>query len=1073
MNQKARKVLNAVMIVALLAQTIFLPNYVYAQQVIATPPGAAQIINNGERFMDSAPLAIGNALQLAQSLEQISQSDLQTVPAEWFVAARQESLQVAQQTAVAQGALGGILAGAEKLGISAQDAVDLDALITDINTDGFSEELETAFIDAGLTITQVAALETGAAGNFNQRRDIAQNGFNVETVALMQSLGLSGADINEVEEAYSSYGVADAALPDKLAQLGGTQAEFTFVRDAALTTYIQLLSQQVYRAQLNEETGRPIASADIDTLAADQLRLLTHIAYLNALWGGESRPDVGEGQWLFVERYSWRVVERLDALILETHNLGLAVDLLVALQIHTTALTAQSGDPVLAKLELDKLAEIQATLVGDNVPGGQSALQSTPSLLWRVAVFLYDKTGEEHLLQWVSREELVVAETAVTVATDEAYGRLTRLAKPAQIPTFSGVVDESDETNNTDLALFYTSRATLPDNILSLLEGFIPNFGDVLDFVWGVISGQSDNPLAIGINIVLSFVPVLGEILDLIALFTEPTVWGKAMALIGLAASIASDGSQLLAFLGITIPVAITTEIADIAAAILKNVTKFVSAGAASVIARIPFDQALRRGVEVIEFIGRRIIEGSGNLIARIEEILSNSRDAFSALLTRFGDKLDTLYRIGFGEGGYFAGRVLHLSDEAAAFSDEAVEGLARMGDDIAKASIELSDEAAEGFGDATKVLGEQRTRQLFFQCFVGTAAGADNDAARLRLSKPSYQTPPDFLCDIGAKVFKQLGDNSTAQSGFLKLAQIDDVNLVKLNKLLVVADNPTQLDALKRVLTRVNNSTGWTPQAVDGLYNVIGEYADAAAAARLMDTLADDDLAKNVFRVLEKMTIGWTDEAMAGVGTLLKHQVDPAALERAIAGVIHQSGGARYGERIFDNLRELELQNVPGLNEFCRDFARNPGSITGSRFVLDYMAYNAWIDDVSANLSAAFPRLEVPSPSPATQRRYDALYRDGDVDRFMELKAEGIGRDGPIQIETDLTTLNPEQLSNLRWVLTSDAAKNDLLEEVRRIRPDDWEDVFDPDVNIIIVNWNDIQTSLRDLWDARRGPQN
>ncbi|MCL4264508.1 MAG: hypothetical protein KJ069_14890 [Anaerolineae bacterium] len=777
MNQKARKLTNAILVVVLLAQTILLPNYVYAQQVIAVPPGAAQIIENGERFMDSAPVAIGNSLQLAQSLEQIAQSDLQTVPEEWLLVARQEALQVAQQTAVAQGALGGILAGAEELEISTQAAVDLDALVTDISANGFSEELKTAFVDAGLTITQVMTLETGAADNFNLRREVAQNGFNLETVALLQSLGLSTTDIADVEETYANYGVADASLPDKLAQLDGTQAELTFVRDSALVAYIQLLSQQVFRAQLNEEMGRAITTADVDALAEDQLRLLTHIGYLNTLWGGETRPDVGEGQWLFVERYSWRVAERLTALILETHNLGLAVDLFIALQIHTAALTAQAGDPVQAKAELDKLAEIQAVLAGDNAPGGQATLQSTPSLLWRVAIAVYDSTGEDELLQWVSRDEIAVADSAVTVATEQAYGRLTRLGKPAQLPAFSGNVDESDETNNTDLALFYTSRAALPDNILSLLEGFIPNFEDVLDFVWGVISGQSDNPLAIGINIVLSFVPVLGEVLDLIALFTEPTVWGKAMALIGLAASIASDGSQLLAFLGITIPVAVTTEIADIAASILKNVTKFISDEAVSVIARIPFDQALHRGVEVIEFIGRRIIEGGGNLITRIETVLNNSKAAFTALLTRFGNNLDTLYRIGFREGGYLVGRLLNLGGETATYSDELLETVARVGDEVAESGAALSDEAVNGLDELASRLPSNKTDEIlnnFCPVSVSRTNGAtyaSSYALKDHLGKPAAQTPVNCR-EIVEEIFGSLtGWSDEALNGLQRLA--------------------------------------------------------------------------------------------------------------------------------------------------------------------------------------------------------------------------------------------------------------------------------------------------------------
>lgn len=837
MNQKARKFIYLLLVVTLLSQSVFMPDYVLAQEEIAIPPGAARIIENGERFMDSAPVAIGRALQLAEDLEQISQADLETLPVEVLIAARQEALGIAQQTAVAQGSLGGILTGANELDIYGQAAVDLDALISDLGTNGFSEELETALLDTGLTITDVANLETGAANNFTLRRDVAQSGFDAETLNVLQSLGLSTTDIEEVEEAYGNYGIADAALSNKLAQLGGTQAEFTFVRDSALVAYIQLLSQQVYQAQLHGETGRPVATADIDILAQDQLRLLTHIGYLNTLWGGETRPEVGEGQWLFIERYSWQVAERLNTLILETHNLGLAVDLFIALQIHTTAVTAQAGDPAQAKAELEKLAAIEAALVGDNLPGGQAALEATPSLLWRVVIAIYDYTGDEAVLAWLNEEELPVVESAVTVAQDQAYGRIARLAKPVQFPALSGSVDESDETNNTDLALFYTSRAALPDNILSLLEGFIPNFEDVLDFVWGVISGQSDNPLAIGINIVLSFVPVLGEVLDLIALFTEPTVWGKAMALIGLGASIASDGSELLSFLGIGIPAAITTEVADIAASILKNVTRFVSNSAASVIARFPFDQALRRGVEVIEFIGRRIIQGGGDLITRIGNVLTNSRDAFSALLTRFSNNLDKLYRIGFSDGGYLVGRLLHLSDAAAAYSDELLETVARVGDDVAEAGAELSDEAVDGLDELASRLPSNKTDEIL-NSFCPVRAARTNGAAyassyvrKDHLGKPSAQIPVNCR-EIVEEVFGSLnGWSDDALNGLQRLANngwtSDDIRRLVVRAADLGEGDEAFRAGIQSALTSINaaNIGNWAPDQamIASMANFIG----------------------------------------------------------------------------------------------------------------------------------------------------------------------------------------------------------------------------------------------------------
>jgi hypothetical protein len=337
---RSLKLVSTLLIVAILANMILTPGVAQAGQQATISPAVASVVNGGERFMDAAPQAMGNALQLAQLLDYIAQTDEDDLTEATLVQARQHALETARQAATAQGALGAMANGLDELGYQAQAAAGVDALVADLEANGFDVELETALADTGLTFTQIANLETGTAADFTLRR----TGISTQTITLLQDAGLTGAEIDQVEQTLADYGLADTTLPDRLAQLRASQEEMSLVRTQALVVYIQLLTQQVFMRQRAGDPGRDMTPADVDALVRDQLRLLIHIGYLDSLWGGNPDPDVAEGQWLFIQRYSLRVAERLDALILETHNLGLVVDLLVALQIHSTALAALAGD---------------------------------------------------------------------------------------------------------------------------------------------------------------------------------------------------------------------------------------------------------------------------------------------------------------------------------------------------------------------------------------------------------------------------------------------------------------------------------------------------------------------------------------------------------------------------------------------------------------------------------------------------------------------------------------------------------------------------------------------------------
>lgn len=728
-TSKLLRLLSIVLITSMLGNMVLLPGSAQARSQ-AAPPAVASVVTGGERFMDAAPQALGSALQLAQLLDYISQVKLNELNENTLIQARQHALTTAEQAATAQGAVGAIVSGLAEQGYQVQASADMDNLVADLQTNGFDAELTTTLADFGLTSTQIDNLEAEAADNFSVRR----SPLPAETVTLLQDAGLAQAEIEQVEETLADYGLADDTLPDRLAQFRASQEEMSIVRTEALVAYLQLLTKQVFVRQLAGQTGRDLTSAEVDEVIKDQLRLLIHTGYLDSL--GDPDPDVGEGQWLFVERYSLRVAERLDALILDTQNVGLIVDLLLALQIHSTALAALAGDANYAKTEMDPLADFLATLLGDNLPSGLGYRQATPPFWWASALALGDYNPAR-----LANYEPEPASEAVAVAEEQVQGRIKGLASPLWFQTAQGVVPEYDETNNEAEAIFYTNPPELPPGVLEIL---LLHGATITQFLWQAATGQTENPYAIGGNVVLGFWPITGILVDILGLYYEPDNWGKAFAFIGLVASLLTEGEEALAIIGAsipltligTVPAAILLEVLDGGASILKNARHFVSSTTYRLLKDMRFDKILKLGGDILWHLARRAVtvvgevnwpsDDMGAILNILQDLLSQVWDPFVAWLAYVYDHLDELdeyYELGFGEGAYLAARALNLSDEIASYTPDIIRSISKIGDELAEAGIELSDEATEGLGELAKRQPEDHIRKILYgPCPVGLA---------------------------------------------------------------------------------------------------------------------------------------------------------------------------------------------------------------------------------------------------------------------------------------------------------------------------------------------------------------
>lgn len=928
-TRKAHRLLSIIVLIALISNMIFRPQVVRAQQA-AVPPGVAAVIGNGERLMTAGPKAMEHAIQLGQLLADIEQTDTVSLSEATLVSARAHALETAQQAALVQGSLGGMASGLENLEYGTQTPANVVLSVENLSSSGFDETTETAFLQAGFTITQVQALQDGTYDKLQVRQEISQNGLMTQTVAFLESAGLTTNEIADIEDQVASYGLADNSLSDRLAQLRASEVEMSLVRSEALTAYVQLLTRQVIWAQLNGQEGREVTTGELNILAQDQLRLLIHLSYLNQLWGGEPDANIGEGQWLFIERYSAEVLERLSGLILETQNVGLTVDLYLALQIHTTALAAQAGGAEQAYQDVQTYSEALAFMVGDNLPGGQQAYHSEIPFLWQLSVTFSNLLGQD-LTAWWATEDLEVESDAIVVANTQAKDRMARLGTPTLLVLEVGDIVESNEDNNSDQAHFYSLTDTvLPPEIQNLIIPYLPNISNILNVVWGVVTGQSSDPWVIGANIVLSFSPVLGIIFDFISLIVEDTFWGKAMALVGFLASILSDGVELLAAIGalipptlaVTVPGAILVESLDAGAAILKGIKGFISTSVWNTIKKFSFTDALKLGGNALTHLSKRAVDFIGGVshwpsswnevLTLMQNIKGYAVDPFSALLSRFGNQLHRVYAWGFGDGGFLLGRVLNISSEASGYTDETYEVLVRYGDEVlGETASDLSDEAASGLGKLVNDVGEADTYRFLDALPCSLVYNPNSRLNLTRIAKPTRSSEPNCLPEEALAFYHTL--SNPGRQGFDRIVGTFGSGEEVATIFAKYGNDQLLRD---RVFTIVGNSTHpWSRSSINGLVKATDNYG-----VQLVENIAssyNSAVAESTFKILGESVVTWNEQAFQNLAIVIGRYkgVDEFVVQR------------------IDNLK-----NVDGIDRLMADLALPLGNTTqrGALFELE-----------------------------------------------------------------------------------------------------------------------------------------
>ncbi|MBN1993681.1 MAG: hypothetical protein JW953_13350 [Anaerolineae bacterium] len=497
--------------------------------------------------------------------------------------------------------------------------------------------------------------------------------------------------------------------------------------------------------------------------------------------------------------------------------------------------------------------------------------------------------------------------------------------------------------------------------------------------------------------------------------------------MIGLAISIITDGGEALgaiaAFipetLAATVPGAIAVEVLDAGASVLKNARHFVSANTLKLLRKIPYDTVLKRiGPQLLYQLANKAVKKVGvanwptgslsekitRVLAIINDVLHSVWDPFVRLLKYLWeyDMWDELGDIGFGEGGFIAGRAL-LSN--GSLTPDVVRTLAHLGDDLAKAGIKLSDEAIEGLGKLARYSGNEFREGLI---------------TAIRKKNPASLEP--LLVNANAW-------DEVAGEGFGKLARagIDDDALSDF--LIKHADDAPTSNKMLSIIG--NSSRTWNGQAFDGLGKVV-EHSGIEIAESLANRFPD--VAEESFQVLSKMAKPWRQEAVDGVAILAR--ATPGQDVNRTMRLINKTGGTSYGERMHHLIQIADSKEIDGYNKVLESLTRNSADIgndlKGTFHVLDSFDRKLieidgkvinW-DDINA--------FEVRLSQDGVTRYYDAVLKNTSGGFRMEFKNRKTF--DAAQFRKDLELLDEDELEDYYLIFRGSEVEKTMLNQAQNV---------------------------------------
>jgi hypothetical protein len=913
-----------------------------------------QLLDAGDVFITSIGQAFLTGLQVVPAAEAIFVAPIESVSVQSIQQTRARLLDLAFESATALGASGALARTIEKLGPNRPSSTDPNDIV------GIPESMRADIeLHAGYSNAQIDILDSELHGLLAEQQAVSSSGLPADIVSQLQQAGFSDSEIQSLETAAAEHGLAPSGFDSQLEQFSAARDELADGRTAALVGYVQMVLREAFARQAGGERPRAVTEDELETLAQDQLRLLIHAGQLQALWGEDPSLEVGEGHWWFIERYANRAAERAETIILETQNPALLVDLFLSLHMSTLAVTARAGGSEYVKPELDGLTDLLAELSGghDFLAQTRDATQGVA----KVAVQLSAKALWREMITWPVRPEQLER---------TSHELRVRLSTPPQV---EGSFAELNEDNNSlgipvasSLSAYGTLHPSLINQIIASIRDHVPQ--NVLDFLWGVLSGQTDSWLQMVLNLGLSFVPVLGAIPDIISLIVDPSPFVKAVSVLGIIFSL----GDILAFLGIGVPVAIGSFVGDAASAALKFVFKNADEAIQIALDGLKFGEAFNVVKKLGRFISEEIIGRFGGFgdeafEARrfFDDVIQGASGLwadFSAYVRRVGTEG---LRSGITRGSMLAGKVDRL---VADLSKPAFEAIVRIGDDLAEAGLKLSDEAAQGLGAISKKLSGESTER-----FVS-----------------ALRRNPEIADDLINDTLEAIG--------------------------------------------RAGGNANWTDEALDGVENLVAKSGGVGPnkVENILRRIDDPVLAGETFRVLGRMSVNWSDEAIEGVAIAINRTGGNAdKLLRALNSTEDVLSPLRgeVGDRLFRLIREAEHAAIgasdewPGFVNKMFSIGAETGTPAGNLFGNSFVLFH--IDDQIG--FAKIDGFEIAIPRNGQTRVYDVITTDG-----FRLELKNIAtweRSYSGELYRDLVIHGRDQIDRLSWRLQGTPGVNTIAE--------------------------------------------
>lgn len=566
-----------------------------------------------------------------------------------------------------------------------------------------------------------------------------------------------------------------------------------------------------------------------------------------------------------------------------------------------------AGDPVYAKDEVTRLADLLAVAIG----GEQSQALLAP--------LLNDQPGwlAQVWPEWLNDYWQVPIEPQ---AQAYARQRVAGLAYPLP-QTSGGVIPETDETNNRFELLFNASPGSeydpLDADLILQMQNLLGslNANPVFNFLWGVLGGETDYPVAIVINALLSMIPAVGLAFDVIGLF-DPDNLIKFMSLIGIVTSLGEVTIVLPVVGQVSGPGAF---VGDKAIAVTKasyKILKLAGGPLVKVLSKLPFDKAAKFGTRLLTLLIERGIKVFGKvnniwtdaarLLDELGGLISGLWDSLAGLAAVLG--AEGLLKYGGSEGGMLLGRLFNLSDDAtdAALKSKA-DSIAQIADEwLSEAAADLTDEAVGGFGKLAKSLPSERLERVVNNLCLGGVVQIGNVRPRGLAS---------LLCESVCDVNKLAGVltkaenwDQAAEAGFKKVAGIipDDQQLAKL--LTDYASNPN--DVLRRAFTIVGQSNvAWGRNAVNGVFRAGDEFGIEIAETIAQNPAYVDDVVEKTFEIFGSSRALWENqERFLRLGEVIqRHEISSMVVQRidnlkdvdGIDRLVYDVGGPRSNKEL------------------------------------------------------------------------------------------------------------------------------------------------------------------------------